>query len=48
MVKKSIKGRNNSDLDRSGNFKPKPTKSNSRYELRELEKDPGFEQEFKD
>ena len=29
-VKKSIKGRNNSDLDRSGSFKPKSTESDSR------------------
>ena len=30
IVKKSIKGRNNSDLDRSGSFKPKFTELDSR------------------
>ena len=29
-IKKSIKGRNNSDLDRSGSFKPKSTESDNR------------------
>ena len=30
--KQSIKGRNDSDLNRSGSFKPKLTKSKSRYD----------------
>ena len=29
-IKKSIKGQNNSDLDRYGSFEPKSTKSDSR------------------
>ena len=46
-IKESIKGRNNSDLDKSRSFEPKSTESDSRSDWRELEMEPGFGQELK-
>ena len=46
-IKKSIKGQNNSDLDRYGSFKPRFTESDSRSDWRELEMEPGFRQGLK-
>ena len=44
--KQSIKDRNDSDLSRSGGFKPKRSQSESRSDWRELKKEVGFGQEL--
>ena len=46
-IKKSIKGQNNSDMNIFESFKPKFTEVDGRSDLRELEMEPRFGQEFK-